>query len=459
MSEQAQFPPGLQGSRNLPKQRASYTNCFENGQGTIIPRPGLDELQTTGLLARSQFEFNGALYQVFGNNLNIITNTTTGAFDFVDTIAGSANIESDINFVEAIIVVRGGALYTLDKDDVLVNISGNANIVPSVDVAVINGRAVYIPLDGGPAFFSDANAAGTVQPLSFVDAESLTDLNKAVINIGDVLYIFGTDSIEPFRDTGTTPVPYARIPGRRIDVGFIGGMVQLENSAVFIGRKRKQRSAIFLLVGGQTKEISNEPIANILATYLETELIDAVANYFVVRNYPIVTFTLPNHTIAFFVSSGEWSFFTTRSGDDINPWGEGIVSQFENEYFTAFNDKIGKLVDGLNKDYGVDGSIERIIDMSFRHPKAIQFVCQRVNLQMSQGFNSTVGTVGLEVSKNGIEYGPIDFIDLGNIGQYAMELVWNPPGGLGTFESVMWLRFTTSADIEFTADALFLDVN
>ena len=89
-----------------------------------------------------------------------ITDTDTGAFVVIGTIAGTDNIDTDSNFTEAVIVVKGGALYTLDQANTLTDISGNPNIVPCVSVAQINGRFVYIPADGSAAFFSDVGDAG-----------------------------------------------------------------------------------------------------------------------------------------------------------------------------------------------------------------------------------------------------------------------------------------------------------
>ena len=232
------FPIGLEESENLPHTRRSLTNCFNNGAGRIIPRPGITELNAdTTRVARGTFVWNDSLYQVASTDLIKITNTTTGAFSVIGTIEASDDpIATAIGFNTAVIVVPGGKIYTLDKSDVLVTISGNSNFVPCVAVAHINGRFVFIPSDGDPAFFSDVGAAGTVQVLSFFDAEELPDLNNNVFNFDNTLYICGTDSIELFRDTGASPNPFGRIEGARISNGYIGGLIEYNDTFLFLGR-------------------------------------------------------------------------------------------------------------------------------------------------------------------------------------------------------------------------------
>ncbi len=117
----------------------------------------------------------------------------------VDTVAASQNIVTAVGFNTAVIVVPNEAIYTLDKLDNLVLISGNDFFQQSNSVAHIDGRFIYIPFNGDPAFFSDVGDAGSVQAASFFDAESLPDKNK--VHIVD-------DSLVVTEDKITLPEEY-----------------------------------------------------------------------------------------------------------------------------------------------------------------------------------------------------------------------------------------------------------
>ena len=443
------FPEGLEGSKNLPRTRRSLTNCFNNGKGQLIPRPGIVEITDTGFVARGIFVWNGSQYQVVSNSLIKITNKVTGAFSIIGTILGSAPVETAIGFNTAVILVPGGAIYTLDKVDALVTISGNANFVPSVAVTHINGRFVYIPSSGDPAFFSDVGAAGTVQVLSFFDAEELPDENNTVFNFKNTLYIGGTDSFELFRDTGASPNPFGRINGGRIINGFIGGLIEYNPSFLFIGREKDQDFGIYTIAQGIAPKISNEAIDVILGTYTIDELALATGTRFKFRGYDIAVFTLKRDSFAFF--DGKWFILEGIEDGVAVPWGGGFIAQFEGDYFTAFKSKIGRLSD-INTDYG--DKINRIIDLGFEEPNNEFFMCQNIEAGISQGFNGSVGTVGLFLTRNNVEYGPGLFRDLGNLGDYTDHLEWNYPGGMGAYDGFMGIRIFTTQDVVFSHDYL-----
>jgi len=448
-----EYPLGLEGVEQLPRTKRTLQNCFNNGNGIIIHRPGIKSLQDTGRTARGSFQWNGSLYQVVSTDLIKITNTETGAFITIGTILGAAVIRTAIGFNTAVIVVKGGNIYTLDTADALVIISTGTNFNPCVDVAHINGRFVYIPIENAlppghtTPFFSNIGDAATVGDLSFFDAESLPDQSNGVINYRNTLYIFGTDSIEPFRDQGLSPVPFIRINGGRIDNGFIGGLFEYNQTFVFLGREKDQDFGIYAFTNGVAVKISNETIDLILSEHTEAEREDAVTSRFKWRGYDIFTVTLLKDSFAFF--GGNW--FRLRSlidGDD-TVWAGGFITQLDGEYFTAFRTKMGKL-ENIDTDNGE--RITFLIEMGLEQEDGNKFTCQSIELPISQGFNTQDASVGLQMSKDGVDYGQPFFRNLGGIADYQRVLKWNFPGGLGRFRGFMGWRFFTSELVKFSAE-------
>tara|TARA_R110000803_G_scaffold37861_2_gene81723 strand:- start:2128 stop:3567 length:1440 start_codon:yes stop_codon:yes gene_type:complete len=469
------FPVGVEGIEHLPHTRRSLTNCFNNGAGQILSRPGIDRLNTTGKVARGQFVWSGSLYQVVSQTL--IKVRTDGSFSDVGAITGNANIVTAVGFNHAVILVPGGDIFTLDAADTITLISGNANFVPSDSVAHINGRFVYIPTDGDPAYFSDVGAAGTVQGVSFFDAEELPDKNEVTFNLNNTLYIGGTDSFELFRDTGSAPNPFQRLSGARISAGYIGGLIAFDQTFFFIGRLKDQSFGIFGIAQGNAPKLSNEPIDLILSEYTESELATSVTNRFVWRGYDIVTFTLKRHSFGLF--NGQWFFLDTLIDNKPAPWKGGFITQFGGTYFTASEGNIGKLVRG-NQDYG--NPISKIIDFGFEQADGDYFSCQELGMSISQGYTSggiggIIGggfstgfsngfnksteisypkerTVGLFMSRDNVLYGNGVYRNIGHIGEYSQILEWNLPGGLGSYQGFMGFRIYTTQDVEFNTDRI-----
>lgn len=441
------MPLGLTGSENLPRTQRSLINCFNNKQGQVLSRPGILQLNTTSGAARGNFKWNGSLYQVYGTDLIKITNLVTGAFSTIGTIAGSAVIQTEVGLNHVLINAKGGSKYTLDKSDTLVDITGNANMKPADSIAHIDGRFVYIPTDGSPAFFSDVGAAGTINALSFFDAEELPDLNNGAFNINNTLYITGTNSIQKFRNTGGTPNPFPPIPGSRIQNGVIGGLMEYGGTYLFVGREKDQDYGIYAVGQGEAPKISNERVDLILSTYTIEELSQVITGRFKWRGYDFATFTFRRDTIAFVL--GNWIRLDTIIDGVSRPWAAGYIAEFEGEYYTAYSNKIGKFAK-VNEDYGE--RITRVIDMGYEEEDGNKFSCQSIELGISQGYNAADGSVALFMSRDNVLYGQPLYRNLGDLGEYWLRLKWNYAGGLGNYQGFMGTRFYTTEDIIFSAD-------
>lgn len=441
------FPLGLEGTTGLPQSRRALKNCFNAG-GPIIQRPGITLIGTTGGTARSRpFEWNGSLYAVVSTDL-IKINVTTGATTFIGSIGGGEQIVTAAGFNEIVIISKGGNGYTLDKSDVLTIIT-SPQFVPCDSVTHINGRFVYIPSDGSPAFFSDVGFAGTIQTTSFFDAEELPDSNKATLNFRNILYILGTDSIESFRDFGNEVVPYRRL-NARIDNGYHGGLLEYNNTFLFMGKEKDQDVGIYALGQGIAPKISNEYIDTILKTYAESELNDAISNRIKWRGFDIATFTLARHSFGFL--GGNWFELDTVVGGVNGKWNGGYIGEHNLNYYSMFEGNIGRF-DAINKDYGLP--FQRLIDLGFESEQS--FSAQRLEYRLSQGYNN-IGSVTLETSENNVLYGPKLHRNTADIGYYTDKLEWNYPGGLGYYDGFMGIRLSTAEDIDFSASKLMLDI-
>ena len=447
------FPLGCFGVSKLPRTRRILKNCFNNGQGQIIERLGIREINQPGGVARGGFVWNGSLYQVYSQELRKITNTTTGAYSVIGTIAGPDPIKWAIGFNDAVIVVPGDAIYTLDSSDTLTDISSNTNFVPCADVTHINGRFIYIPSNGDPAFFSDVGAAGTVQTLSFFDAEELPDKNNAVFNFRNTLYICGTDSIEPFTDGGIQPVFFQKIARSRIDVGYIGGLLEYNKTYLFVGRDKDQDFGIYSLVQGDALKQSNEFIDEILSGYTQDELEEAISGRFKMDGYDIATFTLRRHSFGFY--GGQWFLLETIVNGEDRSWFGGYITQFNGIYYSAYEDYFGRL-DDVSQDFGQGVEVE--ISTAVIPQDRTEFCCQSVQLGLSQGYNNQ-GSVGLQVSRDNVLFSNPVYRKTGKIGEYSKELSWNPPGGLGQYRGFMGLRIISTSHIDRSADFLKVDIS
>ncbi len=440
------FPLGLSGSVKLPKTQTNLINCW-NDEGVVINRPGITERADTGLVARGAFVWNENLYQVVSTSLIKITNVVTGAYSVIGTIAGADDIDAAIGFNHACIIVKGGNGYTLDSSDTLTQMV-SAQFVASNSVTHINGRFVFIPSDGDPAFFSDVGDADSIQTSSLFDAEELPDKNTVTINLNNNLYIGGTDSFELFRDTGVGPNYFARL-NARVSFGYIGGMVEYSTTFLFVGREKDQGQGIYAMDQGLAIKISNELIDNILIQYTVTELQNIRANRFKWNGYDVATFKLSNHSFGFL--KGNWFELTTQVGNETKPWSANFITHFAGSYYIGHNDKIGVLAD-VPTDYG--NPFEKAVEIGFTEER--DFTANALELFISQGYNAEIGSVALQLSHDNVLYTEPFYRQTGDVGEYYNKLEWVYPGGLGYYEGFMGLRLTTTESINFSSSKLII---
>lgn len=421
-------------------------NCFNTQEGYILPRPGITSLGTVSGVARGHFVWNGARYAVYSESLYKLT--SSGSTTLVGAIDGFGPVDVAIGFNHAVIISRqsDGKGYTLNASDTLTEIV-DAQFVASNSVTHINGRFVYVPFNGDPAFFSDVGDGASIQTTAFFDAENLPDKNKVAFNLQDILFIGGTDSFQTFRDVGGSPVPYRPLSSR-IHTGYIGGVIEYAGSFAFIGRETGEDVGIYYIGQGAAPKISNEYIDSILTTYTEAELGIAIPGRFKWRGYDILTFTLERHAFGFY--QGQWFLLETLFEGERIPWQAGFIVHFEQKYYTASGSRQGRL-DQVNTDYG--SPIERVIEGGYYHPENDDFTAGYMELGISQGYTGS-DTVGLQLSRDNVLYGPALFRSTGDVGQYSNKLVWAYPGGLGYYPGFMGWRLSTTGDVEFAVDKM-----
>lgn len=450
---QFQLPKGTQGIDNLPETNQLLQNMFHthDNSNSIISRPGINGISVPGGACRGGFEWDEDLYYIYSQELRKITDVDTGAFTVIGTIAGDDLVFSAAGAVTIAIVARGSASYTLDKSGNLVDTSGNTNFVIFVSVTSLNGRAIYVPEVGDKTVFSDVGDFGTIQTLSFFDAEIRPDETVFCFTLDNYLYLAGTQSIERFRDTGSGTNPFKRV-GAAFDYGYIGGFLEVDEAVVFIGRKRKQSPGIFAMDANRVLKISNPPIDKILETYTNLELTETISGRINWLGFDIATLSLRRDSFLFF--AGDWSLLDTVINEESRPWSGGFIVEFDNRYYSGFEDKLG-VFDSVNFDFG--NRITRIIETSLSEENREYMTGTELELGVSQGFNTGERqSVGLQTTEDGVLYGPVIFEDLGLIGQYANKLVWGPPGGLGTYQGFMGIRLITRENVIFNADHLII---
>lgn len=448
---QIPLPQGIQGIRDIPKSREHLTNLMFCNKA-LIRTPGIAQFaDATGICRGAAFWYvDNRAYFVTGTDFLRVN--ADGSTLNLGTIEGTQDVAFSQGQTNLVIVVKGGKGYRYNEVEGLQEITDN-DYLPSVSVDFIDGRHVFIPADGSPAFYSDIDAAGDINPLSFFDAEEVPDDNQAVINLGNQLYILGEQSLEVFRTNIDPDVVFTRRDGARLDVGYIGGLTRYGPSAAFIGRRRDEGAKFLVIGSGQAQEFSTPVICEILN---EQYTLDELKSCNVVRyehkGYEVLAFNLPRHTLAFCESV--WFYQDSEmGGDEFGPWrAKGICNAYGKFLVGDSKEaKIGHLGD-YQSEYGQDVEFE--IRTFARGERESYLQIAAIMLDCLTGQKLTDESIRLSISKDGRSWGNWFPRSLGTTGDYSRLVKWQPPGGFGVQENYLGLRLRSTADVKFSLEAL-----
>lgn len=443
------LPKGFTGMSNFPKKRESLINLFLHPEG-ITRTAGIELFDNPALSGECRggatWYVDGRPYFVIGTQL--VRVNADGNLEALGVVAGSAECIFSSGQIDLVVIVKGGNGYTYNLDSGFSQITDSA-FFPSVSVAFIDGRHVYIPSDGEPAFYSEVDQAGVID--GFVDAEELPDINKAVINIQNQCYILGTDSTQPFRGTSDVNTPLIPRGGGRVDVGFKSGLIKYSNTFAFIGKLRDQSFAVYAMGSGKEIKISNSAIAELINSYTDSELESIRADRFTHKDVEFVCWHLPNETIAF--TGGNWVFLDSLlNGDRTSGWSARGICFADNRYYCGSRSdaKIGNLTLDPS-EYGED--VEYQLQSFIRSQKDSNFSVKSMELNARTGQDNT--TVGLSLSRDARLFSDFHYRTMHDMGEYNHRVRW--AGGLGRYDDFCGFKIRGTGNIQFDLEALQFD--
>jgi len=452
MGQQVPLPTGLTGDSDIPELQESLTNLFNPGDNTILKTPGIDAFATGISTCRASIDFQDEHYQVSGTNL--IKISETGATTTIGTIDGTADCVMSKSFIALIIIVKGGNGYVFEPSSGLSQIT-DPDFKPSIDVASINQRFVFVPEDGGTLFFTDVNSPSDIPALNFFDAEFLPDKNTGIVNLRNDLYVGGVNSFEVFRDTGPTDNPFIRVDGAAIETGYVAARAIYRDTFVFLGKDRDGSYAFHAMSAGDAPKISIPFIDEVLNNeYTKAELEACTSLRFTWKGVDMVAFRLARDTFLFYGAG--WSYLQTGI-DGLNvhqTWDVKFLTFSYGKYITgsATSSAIGKLSISIT-EFGA--KIERVIETFVKADSDTYFPIDNIFLKCITGTTATEGTISLQVSKDSQTYGPQVPRSLGKQGKTQQQMAWY--GGVGVFESYCGVRLRTTADVNFSVQGLLIN--
>lgn len=417
---------------------------------TLIGTPGISlfATATNNKFSRGAFVQTDLAYSVNGDRLYRINSDGTVAD--LGEIQGSGRVSMASNGNQLCIVVPGAKGYIYTVSGGLAEITDTVyttTLGPSQQVVYKDGYFIHFnnraTTPSAIFFISALNDGTTYNALDFASAEVDPDKITGIHVNRNVLYVGGTNTIEPVQNIGGDAFPFQRIEGAVIQKGVLAkfSLVDFAGSFVFVGSGLSEQPAVWQYTGGGVSRISTGAIDEVLRKMTSTQLSAIYATTYASRGGFFVNFHLNDRTFTYDASSSSaigrpiWHERKSKnsSGELVNWRVNNIIDAYGFNLVTdSTSGRVGKLDDDVYTEYG--DTINRAISGAFLQNQGEKFIVKQIELTCESGVGNIVSPGDdPEISRFFSDDGGVTFSGgsarkLGKQGEYWKRQIWMREG-------------------------------
>ena len=312
--------------------------------------PGLNFLQTVGtgpIRALWAHQTNGSdFYVVSGNQFYKLTGLNATP-TLLGAVAGTGPVSIADNGTQIFLAANGPSYIYNEATNVFAQIT-DPDFAGAVTVAYLDGYFVFNQPDSQIIWVSQLLDGTSVDPLDFASAEGSPDGVVGLIADHRELWVFGTDSVEVWYNSGAADFPLTRIQGAFNEIGCVSAytIAKMDNGLFWLGTDARGQGIVYRANGYTGVRISTHAIEYAIAQY--GNISDAIAYTYQQEGHAFYVLTFPsgNATWVYDVATQAWheragfddgEFMRHRSNCQCNFGGNIIVGDFANGNIYTFD--------------------------------------------------------------------------------------------------------------------------
>ncbi len=239
-------------------------NWYPEDEHRLRARPGLETIATLphrpirGAYIHQDRYFVVAKQWVY----ELEADGTLTEWGTIGTASGKVTMAGLLN---VLVIGDGGRFYALDLDAGTITAIADA---PAGRFCVFFNQRILYQGENGQVYYSELNDATNIPGLNFFTAESLPDDIVAMATTEDRIWLIGSDSSQPFYDSGDVDNPFVPIPGGTIYVGTNSPdtVLRLDNSIWLVGKDKEGSGIVWRSAGSQFTRVSTSPVERFTAS-------------------------------------------------------------------------------------------------------------------------------------------------------------------------------------------------
>jgi len=318
--------------------------------GFLNRAPGLEFLQTVGtgpIRALWAHQTNGSdFYVVSGNSVYKLTGLTATP-QLIGTVSGTGPVSIADNGTQIFFACNPNSYIYNETTGAFGQIT-DADFTGAVTVTYLDGYFVYNEPNSQKIWVTSLLDGTSIDPLDFASAEGSPDGVVGIISDHRELWVFGTDSVEVWYNSGAADFPLTRIQGAFNEIGCVAAfsIAKLDNGLFWLGTDARGQGIVYRANGYTGVRISTHAIEYAIAQY--GNIADAIAYTYQQEGHAFYVLTFPtgNATWVYDVSTQVWheragwdngDFMRHRSNCQCNFGGNIIVGDFQNGNIYQFD--------------------------------------------------------------------------------------------------------------------------
>jgi hypothetical protein len=313
--------------------------------GFLNRAPGLQFQQTIGtgpIRALWAHQTNGTdFYVVSGSEFYKVTGLTATPTKLGD-VTGTGPVSIADNGTQIFLACNPDGFIYNEVTNVFAKIT-DPDFTGAVTVGYLDGYFVYNEPNSQKVWVTQLLDGTSIDPLDFASAEGSPD-GLVAINVDHrEAWLFGTDSIEVWYDSGAADFPLQRIQGAFNEIGCVAAfsVAKLDNGLFWLGTDARGQGIVYRANGYTGQRVSTHAIEYAIAQY--GNISNAVAYTYQQEGHAfyVLTFPTANATWVYDVATQAWheragwdtsvgEFTRHRSNCQCNFGGNTVVGDFEN---------------------------------------------------------------------------------------------------------------------------------
>ena len=295
--------------------------------------PGLRLLTTVGTgPIRGVSSFDGNLYVVSGEQLFKLDSSYTATV--LGTVSGATGPVSMANNGIQLFVACNGPSFVYNSSTSAFGQITDPDFPGALTVSYLDGYFVFIEPDSQTVWVTALNDPTSIDPLDFASAEGDPDnLVSSIVNQSQV-WLFGTNSVEVWYNSGNADFPLQRIQGAFNEIGCAAtfSVAKLDNGLFWLGQDARGTGMVYRANGYTGVRISTHAVEWQIQQY--DTISDATAYTYQQdgHSFYVLNFPSANTTWVYDVATQAWH---ERAG-----WVNGAFTRHRAECQTFFNNSV-----------------------------------------------------------------------------------------------------------------------